>query len=359
MLIDPATKKPPPKMTFIFTGSVMTAPDPNKPDEKKYGADLTGSLICLFPVTDEVCLQTDVDDEGREVPEVRGESTPSAAEGGRRGQAGDRSAGEKVRESMAVLAIFTYEVLPGRMADFLAKLGTAAGPKFTSPVMPKGVRLYRNTVPGPDTGYVLLVIEYEDMAAYGARTAWEDGNPEWRALFAPLRNRRSVLSRCNCSPSSYRDQSEVAMTRLALLSVLALVGCSQQPPAEAQPSAVAVSIPATYSPGTRPSAVVAEHAPDRGDRAVAFAVAPDTPALPVGRFGDFPIPREMPVAALNPDASAKAKYVLPPILPTKSLGVRLAPPVERIPPDLGNGIRAVPARTDSRGCRRGHRTLAM
>ena len=26
--------------------------------EKKYGADLTGSLICLFPVTDEVVLQT-------------------------------------------------------------------------------------------------------------------------------------------------------------------------------------------------------------------------------------------------------------------------------------------------------------
>jgi hypothetical protein len=57
-LLDPKTKKPPPKMTFIFTGSVMTAPDPTKPDEKKYGADLTGSLISLFPVTDETVLQT-------------------------------------------------------------------------------------------------------------------------------------------------------------------------------------------------------------------------------------------------------------------------------------------------------------
>jgi hypothetical protein len=45
-------------MTFLFTGSVMTAPDPNRPDDKKYGADVTGSLICLFPVTDEVVLQT-------------------------------------------------------------------------------------------------------------------------------------------------------------------------------------------------------------------------------------------------------------------------------------------------------------
>ncbi len=58
VLMDPKTKKPPPKMTFVFTGSVMSAVDPNKPDEKKYGADLTGSLIALFPVTDEVVLQT-------------------------------------------------------------------------------------------------------------------------------------------------------------------------------------------------------------------------------------------------------------------------------------------------------------
>ncbi len=58
ILMDPKTKKAPPKMTFVFTGSSLTAPDPNKPDDKKYGADLTGSLICLFPVTDEVVLQT-------------------------------------------------------------------------------------------------------------------------------------------------------------------------------------------------------------------------------------------------------------------------------------------------------------
>jgi hypothetical protein len=58
VLYDPKTKKPAPKMTFVFTGSVLTAPDPNIPDVKKYGADLTGSLIVLFPVTDETVLQT-------------------------------------------------------------------------------------------------------------------------------------------------------------------------------------------------------------------------------------------------------------------------------------------------------------
>jgi hypothetical protein len=58
VLWDPKTKKAPPKMTFIFTGSVFSPRDPSKPDDKVYGADLTGSLITLFPVTDEVVLQT-------------------------------------------------------------------------------------------------------------------------------------------------------------------------------------------------------------------------------------------------------------------------------------------------------------
>lgn len=59
VLLDPKSKKPAPKMTFRFTGSVMSPIDPSKPDEKTYGADLTGTLIALFPVTDETVLQTD------------------------------------------------------------------------------------------------------------------------------------------------------------------------------------------------------------------------------------------------------------------------------------------------------------
>jgi hypothetical protein len=86
---------------------------------------------------------------------------------------------------MAVIAIFKYDVKPGRMADFMAKLGEAASPKFNSRAMPKSVRLLRSTVPGPDTGPVILMIEYEDMAAYGARTAYEYANPLWRKLFDP------------------------------------------------------------------------------------------------------------------------------------------------------------------------------
>ena len=53
---------------------------------------------------------------------------------------------------MAVLAIFRYDVKPGRTADFIEKLQKAAGPEFNSEAMPKGVRIFRSAVPGPDTG---------------------------------------------------------------------------------------------------------------------------------------------------------------------------------------------------------------
>jgi hypothetical protein len=85
---------------------------------------------------------------------------------------------------MSVMAVFSDEVEPGRMGDFMAKLRAAANPKFNSQVMPKAVSFYRNTVPGPDTGGVVLMLKYEDMAAYGARTDSENANAEWQELFA-------------------------------------------------------------------------------------------------------------------------------------------------------------------------------
>lgn len=58
VLLDPKTKKPLPKsVKFKFTGSGMTELAPDKP-EKVYGADLTGTLIAIFPVTDETVLQS-------------------------------------------------------------------------------------------------------------------------------------------------------------------------------------------------------------------------------------------------------------------------------------------------------------
>jgi hypothetical protein len=82
---------------------------------------------------------------------------------------------------MAVIAIFTYDVKPGRMGDFMAKLQAAAHSKFNSKVMPKIIRLFRRTVPGPDTGPVVLMNDYENS------------NAEWRELFAAKQDSPETL----------------------------------------------------------------------------------------------------------------------------------------------------------------------
>jgi hypothetical protein len=59
-LIDPKTKLPLPKsVRWRFTGSTLSKPDPSK-DQKVYGADLTGTLIAIFPVTSETVFQTNL-----------------------------------------------------------------------------------------------------------------------------------------------------------------------------------------------------------------------------------------------------------------------------------------------------------
>jgi hypothetical protein len=57
-LVDKRNGKPFPKtVRWRFTGSVLSQPDPEK-DDRVYGADLTGTLIAIFPVTDQTVLQT-------------------------------------------------------------------------------------------------------------------------------------------------------------------------------------------------------------------------------------------------------------------------------------------------------------
>jgi hypothetical protein len=57
-LVDMRNGKYFPKtVQWRFTGSTMSKPDPNK-DETVYGADLSGTLIAIFPVTDQTVLQT-------------------------------------------------------------------------------------------------------------------------------------------------------------------------------------------------------------------------------------------------------------------------------------------------------------
>ena len=58
-LVDKKTGKAMPALKWYFTGSAMKQLDPNKPD-KTYGADNTLTLIGIFPVTDEVVIQSNL-----------------------------------------------------------------------------------------------------------------------------------------------------------------------------------------------------------------------------------------------------------------------------------------------------------
>jgi hypothetical protein len=58
-LLDKKTGKPMPTLKWYFTGSVLKQADPDKP-EKTYAADMTGTLIGIFPVTNETVIQTNL-----------------------------------------------------------------------------------------------------------------------------------------------------------------------------------------------------------------------------------------------------------------------------------------------------------
>jgi hypothetical protein len=59
ILVDKKTGKTMPTLKWYFTGSNIRQSDPTKED-KAYGADLTGTLIGIFPVTDDVVIQTNL-----------------------------------------------------------------------------------------------------------------------------------------------------------------------------------------------------------------------------------------------------------------------------------------------------------
>ena len=58
-IVDRKSGKTMPNLKWIFTGSVEKQIDPAKPD-KVYAADQTGTLIAIFPVTNECVFQTNL-----------------------------------------------------------------------------------------------------------------------------------------------------------------------------------------------------------------------------------------------------------------------------------------------------------
>jgi hypothetical protein len=59
VLVDTKSNKPLPPRKWHFTGSVSRRPDPEL-EETVYAADLSGTLIAIFPVTNEMVFQSDL-----------------------------------------------------------------------------------------------------------------------------------------------------------------------------------------------------------------------------------------------------------------------------------------------------------
>jgi hypothetical protein len=76
-MVDTKSGKTLPKLKWHFTGSMERMPDPEK-DDKIYGADQTGTLITIFPVTDDTVIQSGLaaKDEGKWRLETNGKLLP-------------------------------------------------------------------------------------------------------------------------------------------------------------------------------------------------------------------------------------------------------------------------------------------
>ena len=59
VLVDRRTAKPFPPLKWLFTGSSMKQADPSKPD-MTFSADTAGTFIGIYPVTDELIVQTNL-----------------------------------------------------------------------------------------------------------------------------------------------------------------------------------------------------------------------------------------------------------------------------------------------------------
>jgi hypothetical protein len=56
-VVDRKTNLPMPKVKWVFTGSALIKPNPDR-EELAYGADVNGTLIAIFPVTAETVFQS-------------------------------------------------------------------------------------------------------------------------------------------------------------------------------------------------------------------------------------------------------------------------------------------------------------
>jgi hypothetical protein len=95
---------------------------------------------------------------------------------------------------MAVIEIYTYEVKPGRLDDFLADVRQLEQVLARVDVGLSGMRVLRYLVAGADSGRVALLFENVDLASWGLSLDAELGDPDDQAISAHWQSAESPVT---------------------------------------------------------------------------------------------------------------------------------------------------------------------
>lgn len=82
---------------------------------------------------------------------------------------------------MAVRSISIFQPHPGRRQEFLKD---AVAAKKMLERLGASWRIAETTIGGPNTGSIIVALEFNDMAAFGAFTQKAQGDSEWQAFQA-------------------------------------------------------------------------------------------------------------------------------------------------------------------------------
>lgn len=84
---------------------------------------------------------------------------------------------------MAVRSVSIFQARPGRRQEFLKN---AVEAKKMLEGLGASFRIGETTVGGPNTGSIIVALEFKDMAAFGAFTQKAQGDAPWQAFQAKV-----------------------------------------------------------------------------------------------------------------------------------------------------------------------------
>jgi len=125
-------------------------------------------------------------------------------------------------EAGSVIQVVTVDVKPGMLEQYRQELKKVRG-VLTRLGSKASMRAWNTTAGGPDSGQVLVGLEYPDEAAWAADSPKIQADAEWQKIQSGLANVRTVVSN-----SIWRDVSPV-VSKGAPGSTLVITGVAVKP----------------------------------------------------------------------------------------------------------------------------------